>query len=597
MIKNFPTDSGIYKMKDASGEIIYIGKAKNLKQRLKSYFSLKTDLKTKILVSKIESIEYIVTRNEQEALILENQLIKKNQPKYNINLKDDKNYPYIKIETKKNFPAIVITRQKIEDGNLYFGPYPSIGSTKNLKKILYDLFPLKDCKQAIKPNAKKYKKCLKYDMHKCLGPCLNQDIKKDYDEQVQALICFLKGHKQKVLAILKTKMQQAALEKKYELAIVWRDQIQKIKALFESTQFVDLDTKNNFHIWAMSENEDYYYVLSQEIVQGKLISQKGVYKEKKEVSLKNFLEQAILTFYNDKKLPDKIITDSSLASLMQDLLTPYFKNISKKIKTPQKGDKKKLLNLAETNTYLGLNKLWIERKTKQLTTPIKILKSLKQKLNLVKLPKKIIGFDVSHLSGEGVTGSAVYFENGKPQKKLYRHFLVKSVKNNDPQAMYEIVLRRLDNCLKEKNTLPNLLLIDGGSGQLTGALTAVKSLLLEKKVQVIALAKKEEKIFIENKKQALVLDRKGAELKLLQQIRNEAHRFAKKLQTKQRNDLWQKSILKNIKGIGPKRLNSLYITYKNIADIAKIKVEDLAKVDKMGKKIANSILERIKCAK
>ncbi|MFC1617311.1 excinuclease ABC subunit UvrC [Candidatus Margulisiibacteriota bacterium] len=524
---NLPTNPGIYLMYNAKKELLYIGKAKNLKKRAASYFQNKSnlDLKTQILVKQIFSIETIITENEKEAFILEKQLIKKYKPHYNIDLKDDKSFPYVKITIQDFFPKIEVLRNKIKDGSIYFGPLPGIGSSKHLKKILQELFLLRDCKQKIDQN-KKQKKCINLDIGRCLGPCIYKDVKPAYDANIQELILLLTGKNKTLIQKLKYQMKHYSENLEFEKAGIVKNKITKIQNTTEK-QMVSLRENINLQVWAAVENDHLFYVIVQNIHKGNLISQQGFYlKKSKAQNIKDFYLKSFLNSFSEVTfMPDQIICDKNLFRIIKNILPTLA--LTKKVKPlcPYKGKKKELLAMAQRNALLNLKRISAQFMPEKLDTNA-ILKSIQNKLLLSEFPKRIIGFDISHLSGENIVGTSVYFEDGKPNKSKYRKFNIRSVQDasNDPEAIYETVLRRLNRVIKDKEIVPNLLLIDGGRAQLNYAKRAVLELGFNN-LDVIALAKKNEELYYADKKAPLALAKNDPGLKLLQRIRNEVHRF------------------------------------------------------------------------
>jgi excinuclease ABC subunit C len=527
-----PHVPGVYQMKDKNGTILYVGKAKNLKKRVSSYFSSKLhDVKTRVLVSLIDAVDVITTNTENEALILENQLIKTFKPKYNILLKDDKTYPYIKI-TKDLFPKISVTRKKLHDGATYYGPYPSIGSTRFLRRMLLDMFPIRDCKQEITLN-KMQKKCLLLDIGKCIAPCVKKEVKKEYDDLITQLMMLLSGKDKTLIKNMKHEMAAFSSELKFEKAAEIRDRINKCQQLLEK-QRVDLDLRYNAQIWAVHESDDYFYLLIQDIIDGKLLYQFGFIEQKNKITdVTDLVEQAVYEHIgNNGKKTKEIYCDSSLLPVIKESVQAIKEKIG--VKAPKKGEKKEWVKNAETNAKLALLK-HLKSKTEKKET-INVCEELKHVLRLAHCPERIIGFDISHLQGTNIVASAVYFKDGKPYKSLYRKFNIKTVsgKSNDPMSIKEVVLRRLQLCQKQNEPTPNLLLIDGGRGQLNYAVTALSSLGLLGKIDIISLAKKEEEIYTLHFQTPIRLPHSHPGLHLLQYIRDESHRFALTFQRSKR---------------------------------------------------------------
>lgn len=594
-LSTVPSEPGVYKMLGDDGTILYIGKAKNLKKRVTSYFvsTEKKDVKTQLLVGVIRYIDILVTQNEDDALLLESRLIKKYQPKYNILLKDDKSYPYIKI-TKEPFPKIVITRQKRKDGAQYFGPYPSIGSTRYILRTLGDIFPIRDCSQQISLNNIE-PKCINLDIGRCIGPCIYKQCKSDYDDHIQSLTLLLNGRNKQLLRDLNTAMTRASHDMNYEKAARIRDRLQKIEQLIEQRHAI-ADETANYHVWCHISDDDIDYVLVQHIEKGVLLSQRGFYQSKKGVSeTHDFLSQTFLQFFDDQNaIPDEILADTSMLEIITSIQHMLKNPWSIPIHMPQKGKKKESLDLTRKNASLAVLRLKKEDAMKQ---PVEttLLKTIQKTFQLTHLPYRIIGCDISHLQGKDIVASAVYFLNGKPHKKGYRSFKIRSYngKSNDPGSLYETVKRRLERVDKDNEELPTLWLIDGGKGQLNFAKKAIDESRFSADIDVLSLAKRDEEIYAVGKKDPIRLKRTDQQLMLFQRIRDEAHRFAVTLQRKQRRKYVQNSLLLQIDGVGPKRINDIYKKYKTLDALRNVSANELATVGNMGKKIAHTIIDTV----
>ncbi|MSR88485.1 MAG: excinuclease ABC subunit UvrC [Candidatus Margulisbacteria bacterium] len=524
-------------MLDTAGKILYVGKAKNIKKRVSSYFSnTQKDLKTTLLVTHIKSIEILVTNSENQALILENKLIKAFKPRYNISLKDDKSYPYIKISTQEPFPKVSVTRQKYKDQATYFGPYASIGSTKTLQRFLNDLFPIRDCKQSISLN-KLEKKCINLDIGRCLGPCIYKDIKPDYDRVIQELSLFLRGQNKTLLIQLRKEMQQHAKAQDYEKAAKLRDRIQKIEALVANRMVMPEETAN-IQLWVSYHAAPYTYVMVQTIVAGTLLFQRGLYEiDLLEEDRAKFLQDAFLEGVDSLgELPDEILCDESMFQTIQDVQAQTGNLLKQKLHLPQRGDKKQLLELAQKNAKIAIERLKLEKKPDKLSMP-GLLKKMQSCFELKNLPTEIVGVDISHLQGTDIVASAVYFKDGKPDKSGYRRYDIATVsgKSNDPKSIYEVVYRRLKSAVEYKAPMPKLMLIDGGKAQLNFAIKAQQKLGLEETVDLLSLAKKDEEVYSPNSPNTIKLEKCDPILHLLQQVRDESHRFAVSFQRKKRN--------------------------------------------------------------
>lgn len=496
---NLPNSPGCYLFKDKNGKAIYIGKAKNLSKRIHSYFQKKEqDSKTSALISNIKDVDFIVTNSEVEAFLLENNLIKKHAPKYNIDLKDSKRYAFICL-TDEEFPRLIVARDKKVKGE-YFGPFVSASSRDYIINLLNKVFMLRTCKRLPK------RVCLRYSLKLCCAPCEKKISKKDYLEEVNSARFILKGNISKLVKVLKQKMKTASKKKDFEVAMKFRDQIEAIKSLVE---------KQNVERKKKYDEDIINYVIRDSKVYLMLFNvYKGILENKQEFVFdysKDFLEEFLIRYYGENKVPKTII----LPEKINDSLKKYLEIRRRKkvrIVVPLKGELKSLIDLVKKNIVL-VNFAKQEN-----------LIELKEKLNLENLPSIIECFDVSHLSGSSAVGSMVRFKDGSSDKKNYRKFKIKGDYGIDDFAsMNEIVYRRYYRLVKEKAQMPDLIVVDGGSGQLSFAIKALKKLNL--KIPIIGLAKREEEIYLPNGK-ILNLGKKNKGLLLLIAIRNEAHRFA-----------------------------------------------------------------------
>lgn len=497
-IKNVPQKPGCYLFKDKNNRVIYIGKAKNLKKRIQSYFrDKKTDEKTKILVSKINDIEFFITKNEVEALILENNLIKKFKPRYNINLKESVRYAYILV-TKEEFPRLRISRDKTEEGT-YFGPFTSAILRDATLDALIKAFKIRTCKKLPK------KACIRFHIGLCSAPCINNITKKDYLKNISSAKDVLKGKYTKIIKKLNDKMKMFSENLNFEKAIEIREQIELIKKLKEKQV---VERQKNY-------DEDFinYLKLKNKIHVTLFNSKNGVLLNKNEFEIpysEQFLEEFLLRYYNANKTPKEIIVPEKVSTSLKS----YFKKIkNSKIIVPKKGEKKQILELVLDNIKNNL----LEKDIK--------LEELKASLDLNDYPNVIECFDVSHFSGSDKVASMVQFKDGKPNKSNYRRYRLRNTRWIDDYASIKEVVRRRYKRLKEENLeLPDLIIIDGGKGQLNSALEELKSLNI--KIPIISIAKKNEEIFMPGISEPLVLKKDSVALKFIQEIRDEAHRFA-----------------------------------------------------------------------
>jgi excinuclease ABC subunit C len=590
-----PIRPGIYKMSDADGRILYIGKAKRLRHRLRQYFQKdRLDLKTRHLMSHVAAIDTIVTQTENEALILESQLIKTYLPRYNILLKDDKHFPYIKI-TNAPFPRLLIVRQRESDGARYFGPYPSIGSTKFLLRLLLDLFPIRDCKQAI-PLTGRQPKCIKLDIEKCIGPCVYKNIKPTYDNLVDQLSIILSGKDKNFIKKIEADMHDLAQKKKYEQAAILRDQLHKIRRLSDRQQ-VQLEDNATLHIWVHVSGQNtadeatthWEYVLVQTFIEGKLLYQSGFYwHDDDDTTPDAFYDTTILNWYaEDREFPDGILTDATMAPLFSKLQASGALPKTVSITQPQKGERYHICQQATENAHLSLKRTIREHRFQVI--PQKIDWDIFVRvLGLTKKPEWIFGFDISHLQGQDIVASAVAFRHGKPAKSSYRRFGIRSVvgTSNDPASLYEAVLRRLQLAIEEEDMLPDLLLIDGGKGQLNFAMQALDDLGLRDVIDCISLAKQEEIVYRVGRDPVRISEYPA--LRILQHIRDESHRFALRFQRMKRRSVLR-SDLSNISGLGQQKIKLLYELFGSIQKIREADPSALEKVPGIGNVMASRI--------
>ncbi|MBQ6350803.1 MAG: excinuclease ABC subunit UvrC [Methanobrevibacter sp.] len=569
---NLPNKPGVYIMRDNTDTIIYVGKAKNLVKRVKSYFREKLDRpKTQILMSHFDSLEYIVTNSEKEALILEATLIKKHRPRYNVQLKDDKRYPYVKI-TNEKFPRLIITRDVAKNG-VYYGPFTDVGSVKQTVKFLKSLFKIRICRNMDGP-------CLNSQIDLCLAPCAGNVSEKEYSEIINKIDLFFQGKYSTIVKNLKTEMADAAVNEEYEKAAVIRDQIESIEEIMEK-QFVDLvDDDLDQDVIAIAPGENEVIVIIMPIRNGKIVGRDDFlmsgsqYDSSSEV-LFAFIQQ----YYGyNRHIPKQILLDEDIddKELLEDWLSDLRGN-KVHIKVPQKGVKLRLVKMAHKNAEI------IKHQKKTMENS---LIELKKYLKLENLPRVIEGYDISNISGKFAVGSKVSFKDGKPNKKSYKHFKIKTPGPNDFAMMEELLTRRLKRV--ESDPEPDLMVIDGGKGQL-GMVCGVLEKLNLTHIPVIGLAKEFEEIYTPNSKRPIIIPKNSKALHLLQQVRDESHRFAITYHRKLRSKNIQASSLDNIAGIGKKRKVNLLKEFGTIENIKKASVDDLAKIEGMNKKTAENV--------
>jgi excinuclease ABC subunit C len=594
-LKLLPDKPGVYMMKDETGEIIYIGKAKSLRKRVRSYFRKGNHTyKTRIMVDFISDIDYILTDTEVEAFILEANLIKKYQPKYNIRLKDDKTYPYIKITLNEDFPRIYKTRIVKNDGGRYFGPYANVDAIYKTIDILKDLFSLRTCKKNLREDKPEKRPCLNYYIDKCLGPCIGAVSRDTYHKLIKQVVLFLSGHQDELIDRVKEQMYEAAKVKNFERAARFRDAMQALVKISEQ-QKVMSDKNIDRDVIALARMDEDASIQLLMIRNGRLIDQDyffmdGSENEEERDIIFSFLQQY---YDNAPQIPDEIILSVELIREQKDLLKKWLKGKKGrelKIYLPVRGEKRRLIEMAEQNALENLKKETIKRKYEEART-IKAVSQLGQELELEERPDHIEGFDISNIQGTDPVASMVVFKNGVPSKCDYRRFKIKTVEGpNDFAMMKEVIYRRYSRVVEEGQKLPDLILIDGGKGQLNSSYEVLCKLGLSKQA-IIGLAKREEEVFFPGKKEPVIIPRNSVALYLLQRVRDESHRFAITYHRKLRLRRLTYSMLDDIPGIGPKRRQALLQHFGSLEKIKKAKIGQLKEVEGISSKTARIIYE------
>jgi len=578
-INNLPKKPGIYFFKDKGGEVIYIGKAQSLKDRVKSYFLPTSDSKIKKILSETEEIDFILTDSAKEAAFLENNFIRQHQPKFNLRLKDDKSFPYLKLTLQEKFPAIYLTRRVEEDGAKYFGPFSPAQEARNTIHLSSKYFGVRTCQEAVP--GKRKRPCLDFDLKLCSAPCVEYISESDYTDSIRNALLFLEGKTEKLLKVLKKKMQEAAARQEFEQAAHWRDIIRTIGEIKAKPKLISVGMENKDIFGYSRENKNvalYIFFMRK----GKVIESEDIFfQEKGEISDKDTLSTYLKKFYKHRKsLPDKILLPFPPED--KDGILKMLSNLKGgkiEIIIPRQGKNKKLVDLATSNAEI------LSRKKYEGLTP---LMQIKEIFNLKSFPERIEGFDISNMGGEESVGSLVVFENGRPQKNDYRKYKIKTVEGpNDVASLQEVIRRRYKRRLEEKKALPDLILVDGGKGQLNAAIGALEDLGIGH-LPVVSLAKKEETIFAPDQRKGIRLERTSPALKLFQNIRDEAHRFALSFHRLRREKRSFESRLDRIPGLGKKRKAALLDKYKDIEAIRNASPEDLAKI--IGTKTAMAIL-------
>ena len=578
-LRQTPNEPGVYRFYDSKNKIIYIGKAKKLRNRIRSYFrnTKNQSSKTVALVKKINHFDWIVVRSEVEALMTEANLIKQNKPKYNIELKDDKTYPYIRI-TREPFPQVILTRQIIRDGSKYFGPFTDIARLRMTLKAIYKVFPIRSCSYLIDTKTIKEKKislCLDYHIKKCEGPCEGLVTENQYAKMINRVEEFMKGRTEMAKKHIKRLMDDAVSKQFYEEAALRRDQLFAIKSFKDKQRSISADFSERDMI-ALAKNGEIGIAVILRIRDGKIFSREKLSLINLDNNDENNLNTIITRFYlNSDFIPSEITmqyTPKDEASLLMWLKNKRKKTL--KFTYPKRGDKAKELRITYQNARLLLGE-WMLNRIKHRDQIPGVLGQLKSDLHLDNPPKHIEAFDVSHLGGTNTVASMVYFQNAKPIKKQYRRYNIKSIEGiDDYAAIREVVYRRYRRLKKNNDPLPDLILIDGGKGQLSMAVSALRELGLEY-IPVIGLAKKLEEIFIPGYTDPQSINKQSKGLLLLRRIRDEAHRFAINFQRSKRKNYMKDSIFKEIPGMGVKRINTLLTNFDSIDVISNLSPESI----------------------
>ena len=572
-LQTLPNTPGVYQFFDASGVVIYVGKAKNLKNRVRSYFNKVHDYgKTNVLVKKIVEIKHIVVETETDALLLENNLIKKYQPRYNVLLKDDKSYPWICIKNER-FPRVFQTRRMIKDGSEYFGPYTSIKTVYTLLGLIKGLFPLRTCKYDLsqeKIASHKYKVCLEYHLGNCKGACEAKEHEASYQENIITIREILKGNFKNSIAVFKNQMKSHADNLEFEAAQSLKEKL-KILENYQAKSTIVNPKISNVDVFTIVSDESFAYVNFLQLSYGAIIRSHTMELRKKlQESDQALLELAITEIRQRFSLESK------------ELYVPFEVNLGPdfKITIPKVGDKKQLIDLSIRNAkYHRLDQL----KQVKITDPERhegrIMAQMKSDLRLSEAPTHIECFDNSNIQGTHPVAACVVFKNGKPSKKEYRHFNIKTVEGPDDFAsMTEVVYRRYKRLLDENQPLPQLIIIDGGKGQLSASLKSLDALNLRGKIAIIGIAKRLEELFYPDDPIPLYLDKKSETLKIIQQLRNEAHRFGIEHHRNKRSKTALNSELESIVGVGEKTILELLKKFKSAQRVSFAALDELEQV-------------------
>ncbi|MBI4301689.1 MAG: excinuclease ABC subunit UvrC [Chloroflexi bacterium] len=602
--KNLPTKPGVYLMKDGAGVILYVGKAASLRHRVRSYFGAPQTLSHKLerLMARVANIDFIITDSVQEALLLESNLIKSHRPHYNVRLKDDKNYPYLKITINEYWPRVCITRRMEDDGARYFGPYASAKSVRKTLELIKRLFPYPSCNRNI--TGTDARACLDYYIHRCVAPCIGVATKEECREIIDQVILFLEGKLEQVVWELRRKMESAAEALEFERASVLRDQLQAVEKVTEQQKVIST-AREDEDVIAFASNKDEAHVQVFFIRGGKLGGHEhyvleGIQDESPSVIMTSFVKQ----FYTSApSLPPRILLQHPVEDMA--VTTRWLENkkgATVKLLVPRRGEKKKLVDMAAKNAEELLQQYQVQRwaNAHQITTA---LEELQEQLFLPGLPRRIECYDISDIQGAAAVGSMVVFAEGRPKPAHYRRFMIKTVSAANDYAMVQEVLRRrfkrsggFKVDLRDETStwaiMPDLILIDGGRGQLNAALEVTQELGLNS-VAVASLAKEREELFRPQRTEPIILPRNSPALYMVQRIRDEAHRFALSYHLKVRKRQAMISSLDGVPGIGPKRKRALLQRFGSVKGIKEASVEELASVAGMSKALGQKLKEHI----
>ncbi len=614
LLNAVPTRSGVYLMKDVAGNVLYVGKGANLRSRLRSYFgsnknrSVSTHMKLSEMMPRVEDFEYIVTDSEAEALLLENNLIKRHQPRFNVRLKDDKNYPYIKIDVGEKFPRIDITRRVADDGSRYFGPFASASSMRKTMALLKRLFPYRSCTKKITGHDPR--PCLEYHIKRCVAPCVGYASEDEYREVIGQVVMFLEGKHVDVVRDLKRQMSDASDELKFERAASLRDQMKAIEKVAQDQKAVTVGTRDQ-DVIAVAQSDDEAWIEVFFIREGNLIGRDhfilaGARGEEPSAIIGEFANQYYPTVSH---IPDEILVEYEpldSGALIEALKSKGGRLV--RLHRPLRGDKKRLLDLVARNAQEGLAR----RRVKWLTDTKKVstaLDELHEALSLPEAPNRIETYDISNTQGSNAVGSMVVFEDGRPNTALYRRFKIKAVEGSDDYAMMrEVLIRRFNRLaqpsdlkigqagsggigqkdLKGWGAIPDLVLIDGGRGHLNAALEVMLQVGLAE-VPLASIAKKDEQVYIPEMVEPISLARNSQALYLVQRMRDEAHRFAVTYHRNLRSKSSTRSLMDEVQGIGPRRKKALLRRFGSVQGVREADIEEIAAVPGMTRRLAERL--------
>ena len=586
-LKNVPLKPGVYMYKDQAGQVIYVGKAKALRQRMRSYFQSADRLHPKVraMMGRVDDFDFIVTNSEVEALILENNLIKAYQPRYNIDLRDDKTYPYLKISMAEPYPRVYITREKKDKVSRYFGPYTDVASLKETLRLLTSLFPLRTCKTLRPLN----RPCLNRDLKKCLAPCTGQVSKEEYLQMVEQIIAFMEGDSREVLKAKEAEMKEAAHNLEFEKAARLRDQINAIRKISE-TQKAHLQSPWNLDLIGIIVGEKDSLASVFKIRSGKIMAKDTFWLNRPTGQDEGeLMAQFLRRYYTDNEdIPKELMVSTLPAE--QELIEEWLHSVTGhkvSIKVPQRGDKRSLLDMMMENAHLLFQERY-EAESRQQA----VLIHLSKMLELPVVPERIECYDISHLGGQETVASMVVFTQGVPDGSAYRRFKIKQDQNDDFASMRETLRRRFRQAQQQNPAFlpePDLIVIDGGLGQVNAVQAVLDELGVE--IPLVSLAEKNEEIYQPHRSEPLVLPRRDEGLRLLQRLRDEAHRFAVEYNRQRRTRRMTSSALDHIEGVGPQRRRALLKEFSSVNGIREASLEELAAVPSMNRTVARRVYE------
>ncbi|MCL1908957.1 MAG: excinuclease ABC subunit UvrC [Holophagaceae bacterium] len=580
-LSDLPDNPGVYLYSDKSENLLYVGKAKNLKKRIKSYFqSRNLDAKTKRLVARIWSLEFIVCSNELEALMLENNLIKEHLPPFNIILRDDKSYPYVKITWKSEFPQVYVTRHMVKDGSIYFGPFFPASTAYRRVELVKRFFMLRDCDLLI--DGKRTRACLQYQLNRCTGPCIGAVAAEAYRDQAKEAKLFLEGKREELKSRLEEVMWHASQVQAFEQASQYRDTLQQIDAWFDRQKAI-LQNDEDQDVYGSAALNGRICIHRLMLREGHIIGRKEYVLDDTEALTPTVIAEALQRVYAEESVPGGILVETEPED--KEVLREWLGTLRgtlPKINVPKRGEKVELLQMAQENARMAL-----ERKFEPEELNKAVLKGLQAFLNLPNLPSRIECFDVSHGQGREVVASCIVFSAGLPDKASYRRFKLSNQQNDDFSNMAEVITRRYKRMVEEGRELPSLVVVDGGVGQLHAAEAALKGLGVE--LQLAALAKKEESIFRPGSNEPLKIPKSSPVLQLLQRIRDEAHRFAIAYHRSLRAKRTIQTELTSIRGIGQATAKKLLIQFGSVAKVRAADEEELVKA--VGSSAARKVID------